>query len=368
MVEWSEFPGGAVADPARVWMPTREAVARLRHETWITVRDGVVPGLRILNYTVKAQFKRMWTDEVRACRGLIVREVDSGYEVVKRPFPKFFNLGEPEAGAVPQEPFVVYEKMDGALGIIYERMDGPAVATRGSFNSEPARLATHLLRERWPGWRPDPELTFLVEIIHPHWRIVVDYEGRQDLVLLAVVETATGREVPLEAVDSPLPRVPRHDGLTDLDTLTAKGEANREGFVVHWPASGRRMKVKFSEYLRIHRLVTGVTERRVWDLLATGAYHGSLMAGCPEGYQKWVGRVATELRERHDSMLNEARDVMARMPALETRREQAVWIKDQAKVPPLAFKLLDGASEEEVSELIWKFIKPEASRPYVVEV
>src|SRR5512146_92970 len=97
--------------------------------------------LAILNYTEKATYERVWNDVTKTCRGLIY-DVETA-EVRARPFRKFFNYGEPgaELGSL-YEPASVTNKVDGSLGVLYEGVDGLAIATRGSFTSDQAVHAT----------------------------------------------------------------------------------------------------------------------------------------------------------------------------------------------------------------------------------
>lgn len=119
----------------------------------------------ILNYTDACQFDRAWDLVTRNCRGLIYRFTDD--EILARPFEKFFNDGEPGGAEVAEDALgEVTDKLDGSLGIIYPTPDGPAVATRGSFASEQALHATQVLRSRYSAWQPNPEWTYLVEIIY----------------------------------------------------------------------------------------------------------------------------------------------------------------------------------------------------------
>src|SRR5215210_1845054 len=94
---------------------------RLIAENYITARDHPTLPLKILNYTAKTQFSRHWTNETELSRGLMYDTRDR--EIVGRSFRKFFNLGEREV-AIPDEPFVAYEKLDGCLGISYVDADG----------------------------------------------------------------------------------------------------------------------------------------------------------------------------------------------------------------------------------------------------
>ncbi len=91
-----------------------EELNRLVAETYITARDHPALPYKILNYTPKTQFDRNWTTETELSRGLMYDTRDS--TIVGKAFDKFFNWGEREV-AIPDEPFVAYEKYDGSLGI-----------------------------------------------------------------------------------------------------------------------------------------------------------------------------------------------------------------------------------------------------------
>ena len=175
-------------------------LGRLIAENYITARDHPALPYKILNYTPKTQFARHWTPETELSRGLMFDTRDG--TIVGRAFKKFFNWGEREV-AIPAEPFVAYEKMDGSLGISYVDADGqPSLATRGSFTSYQAKRATQILRSKYAHTLDAilalGRVTLCLEIILPEYRIVVDYEGREDLVLLAAFNTETGQEIDLD--------------------------------------------------------------------------------------------------------------------------------------------------------------------------
>ncbi|MEN0051252.1 MAG: RNA ligase, partial [Bacteroidota bacterium] len=94
--------------------------------------------LWIYNYTARTQYDALWNEVTMQCRGLILNK---HFEFVARPFSKFFNLGERANQILPDEPFEVFEKMDGSLGILYWIENEPFIATRGSFVSDQATEA-----------------------------------------------------------------------------------------------------------------------------------------------------------------------------------------------------------------------------------
>lgn len=170
--------------------------------------------LRILNYTQRTQYEWRWNKETMQCRGLIV---DENWNVVKRPFPKFFSL-EQLGGKFPSESFDVYDKLDGSLGILYHINHVPMIATRGSFVSDQAIRATKIYQEKYGGIKVDNDKTYLFEIIYPENRIVVDYGDQEDLILLSVIETATGKEA-TKLPEIGFPVAKQYHGINDFGFL-----------------------------------------------------------------------------------------------------------------------------------------------------
>lgn len=85
----------------------------------VSAQEHPAGGLVI--YTKACQYERAWNPCTLQCRGLIAT-LDG--EVVARPFPKFFNHGEPEAAHLDlHAPCRVTDKLDGSLGILYPDPD-----------------------------------------------------------------------------------------------------------------------------------------------------------------------------------------------------------------------------------------------------
>ena len=203
-------------------------------EGLVSVRSA--GALRILNYTPRATYSRFWNPATLLCRGLIV---DSAGRVVARPFPKFFNADEPDAPPVPDDaPMVVTDKLDGSLGIAYHHPDsGIRIATRGSLMSEQAAEATQIWADKYHHVQFSRGITPLFEIIYPSNRVVVDYGDQRDLVLLAVIDIATGADLPLGCFDWPGPVATQHHfgSFTELArSVSAGSETGKEGYVVRF--------------------------------------------------------------------------------------------------------------------------------------
>jgi RNA ligase len=329
---------------------------------------------KILNYTEKTVFARLWNTVTRQCRGLIIfQESEAQHAVIlARPFAKFFNYGEPEAAKIGlDEPVAVFDKVDGSLGIYYIAPDGlPAIATRGSFSSPQALHATQVLRKRYRNFRAPEGLTPLFEIVYPENRIVLDYKGLDDLVLLGFVRHVDG------AVFHPSPFVDRtfrsaeYFGTMPLyKAMEMMHREDAEGFVVIGSELGAMVKLKEEAYLALHKIIFGLTERAVWERMKAGDSVEKICEGLPDEFHPWVKEVYRRLVdaywEIHDQAMGGFRYVISDPYALDSRKEFALRAKN-CRHTALLFLLLDG-QEERLEEKIFDMIKPE-HRPYASSI
>lgn len=348
----------ALFDPARLEAAVSDGLVGVREHP-----DG---DLRIYNYTPKAQYDRVWDDVTLACRGLVI---DRTGRIVARPLAKFFNLDEHlvHVGALPDGGFTVWDKLDGSLIVVANDPDhGLVVASRGSFISDQAGWARELLADVDPDVLA-PGRTYLFELLHPGNRIVVDYGRRQELVLLAAVDVASGRDL--------LPDHPELSGLgftvaeqvhvDTVDELAGHDRPNREGYVVRYP-DGTRVKVKHDEYCRLHKLLTGVTPKTVWELLRDGRDPVELADNVPDEFHDWLSDVTAELRTRHGELLAEIDAAYATLKAElgdAERKQWAVTMK-QRRLPGHVFAgvfaRLDG---NDPAGKLWKLVRPDGDDP-----
>lgn len=313
--------------------------------------------LTVYNYTAKATSipAREWGVALCDARGLIL---DKEYEIVGRGFRKFWNYSQ-VLDLIPNEPFTVWEKLDGSLGIICSYAGEIVVATRGSFESTQAQWLNRWVKRKMPDLCPSGE-SYLVEILYPDNRIVVDYGKREDAVLLAVVGPDCKEIEPLFNLTNRFNKVRRYDGMTDFSIInTDQRFEGEEGFVVKW-ASGMMAKVKRDEYVRLHRLITQCSTRTIWELLRDGKSPDELIERVPGDFSEWVKGQVGLLLNMYASVLCEAQRGFALAPRGVERREFAEYAKKQ-KYPSLLFSLLDDRS---IELAIWKIVEPKWATPF----
>jgi RNA ligase len=262
--------------------------------------------LRIINYTDRAMTKPELFDQIPAlnhCRGLIWN-TDTG-EIVARPFRKFWNYGQPQAVEIALDASVIVtDKVDGSLGILYRRpSDGRyAIATRGSFTSPQALHGTEVLQERYPDFVPMDDDTLLFEIVYPENRIVLDYGTEDNLFLLGAVEKQRGFVVAPEIAARyhgwEGPRAHTFVYRTLAEALAAPPRTGAEGMVVRQRGTDRMIKLKQEDYVRLHKIVFGLTEKSVWRAVVAGDPLGVILEPIPDEFHPWVREVYGRIRGR----------------------------------------------------------------------
>lgn len=328
----------------------------------------------ICNYTPACQYGRAWDDVTRQCRGLVLNTRTG--EVLANPFPKFWNYQEhiQNGWPIPDEVPVISEKYDGSLGI-FVNVDGePVVATRGSFESEQAQWAT-----AW--WRKNMtrelvttnDVTHLFEVIAPCSRVVVAYDFA-GLVYLGSRVTATGDPVDCwDLFDGTSVRRAETIEPQDLETLAGMDIPNSEGFVCHYPRANVRLKLKFADYVRLHRIVTGLSEIAIWERLRDGKPMDDLIDRVPDEFFQFVSETQAKLRAAFGAIDREAtvESCETRLWAqrkgftLAANRKEIAQHVAEKKHRSLVFSMLD---RKPYAHAIWNAIRPRGQSTFAHDV
>lgn len=346
-------------------MNYKERFDTLVEEGWLISQVHPTLDLTIYNYSQKTQYESHWTEETLMARGLVL---NSSGEIVARPFGKFFNASE-VPDQIPNSAFEVFEKMDGSLGIFFwyakDEVLHPVFASRGSFTSEQAVKGWEML-QKLPYLELHYGHTHMFEIIYPENRIVVDYGASEKLVLLGIIKTTDGREISRNdiecSLDSAFELVNSYHIKEKWDRLVTLSEPNKEGFVIRF-SNGFRVKVKFEEYVRLHRIITNISSTDIWEMLAANKPLDEILEKVPDEFFDWVRETEAKLRSEFETLENEYKwiyKVISRSPSAETRKgfaERAMFYKH----PSLLFSMVD---EKDYAPGIWKLIKPEWSKPF----
>lgn len=317
------------------------------------------PQLRILNYSEKAQYENVWNATTKACRGLIYNAYT--LEVLARPFAKFFNYGQDADLQIDLDAPVYHvgDKADGSLGILYLLPGGaPAIATRGSFDSDQARHATKLLHDSGLAWVHAEEVeegfTRLYEIIYPENRIVLNYGDRDELINLGWVRIDNGAYIPPSWSA-------RNNAIENLRTvrqvIEAEPRVNAEGYVV-WLDPFTAVKFKQEDYVALHRIVTGLNKKSIWRALKDDTYD-ELIEQIPDELFDWADGVAGELYDQFVFIESAAIAAFHGNGGFSgSQKEFALSVQQSVtdqKIRGLVFSL---RNEKSLTDSIWKMLEP----------
>lgn len=317
--------------------------------------------LTIWNYTPKVQYEKLWDDITLQCRGLVT---NSEGKIIARPFKKFFNYEEHKPEDIPNEEFVVYEKLDGSLGILFNYKGEWILATRGSFTSSQSIKGKEILdRHDISAWRKDN--TYLFEIIYPENRIVVDYGDEEKLVVIGGIHTETGEEIPDSSLfwtqDSGFEVVTTYKTWGEgYDLLKEEISKDKEGYVIRFK-NGFRMKIKGEEYKRLHKILTNISNRDIWEYLKDNKSFDEILDKVPDEFYDWVKETARDLTIRFENIDNDYNDIFNSIFLLtESKKDFA----EKAKRYPhssILFAMYDG---KPTHKIIWKLLYPNYSKPF----
>lgn len=319
-------------------------------------------GLTLYEYTPKTVYEGNWNHHTMTARGLIL---DDRSRVVARPFVKFFNVNErPETRfeSLPAETPELSEKYDGSLLVVFENPETGRwqSVTRGSWDNIQTRFANDWLKDRSgafeSGW------THLFELVAPWNRIVVSYD-RAEMILVGLVhrestEDRSYAEVArYAAVRGLMPLAYEVRPLSGLD-LEAPEVVNREGYVARFP-SGLRVKLKYAQYVRLHRILTMLSVKDIWESLSQEKNLD--LGGVPAEFLEWFGKETLLLEEKYSAIEREARQAFSESPSFGTRKEYAFHFQKLGSLAPILFRMLD---KHGYSDLIWKKVKPSLHRVF----
>lgn len=328
------------------------------------------PELAIYNYTEEVQFKNKWNNITLTCRGLILNTATG--EVVARPWEKFFNFGQRDNRIDSDAPVEVTDKLDGSLGILYQRPDGDwSIATRGSFASDQAIHATEVLNNKHNDfldhlkWHPKGlDSTLLFEIIYPDNRIVCNYGDMDDLVLLGAVSKMYGFYLgPSEANncygwDGEITQTWQYSRF--VDALSFPDRQGKEGVVIR--SGNKIVKLKQADYVELHRIVTNLSPKTIWEMLVAGKSQKDICVNLPDEFHGYVKDIADKLymdfagiKMQASIEFAEIKHFLWQLPGDGVSRRQ--WAEEikKSKNPGLLFSLLDGKS---IDYAVWQMVRP----------
>ncbi len=363
-------------DPRECITPIHESLAQYEQEVEAGFLSRKEMGdLVLYNYTDHCVYEKHWNEVTLSARGIIFEKTTG--KCVARPFAKFFNLGEMNTTIRPDEEYVLMEKMDGSLGIIYWHNGKWDIATRGSFSSDQANYAREHLLPKYHLAGLNTDLTLMVEIIYPENRIVVPYGDRRELVLLGCYSPLAAAVLESHTHVAALRHLAFYTGMhlapiheLTVDEAVARADilpGTSEGWVLWYPSSDYRIKIKGKEYLRIHKIVTNLSPLSFWEVMQGGSVPQSYLDSIPEEFRgQWEG-IREDLERQYKDVLGELELDMDRIPphiSLTDFRQVGIYLNQnpgKVRHAKLIFPMLRG-NVLQVDKAVMTIIRPNGNK------
>jgi RNA ligase len=139
-------------------------------------------------------------------------------------------------------------------------------------------------------------------------------------------------------------------------------EDNMEGFVVKF-SNGMRVKVKFSEYVRLHGILTNVSNLTVWEHLKNNYDFNVLLDRVPDEFYDWLKKTIKHLQIEYNEIERLALVDFVRIFHINeiTDRKKFAMEVVKSKYRSILFKLYD---KKPYDDIIWKEVRPVYSKPF----
>lgn len=329
--------------------------------------------LIIWNYSTSCQYGQNWDSITLQCRALVT---DTDGNIVSRGFSKFFNIEEDRHEAT--DDFEIFEKLDGQYIGCFWFNGEMVVNSKGSFTSPYAIEAKRILEEKYSRFANymnespvNSDYSYIFELIGFE-QVVVSY-SELDLILTGVFrhcqyeplwnywdDISVGFEGEQFINSIGLKIVQKFNGL-DWKSIKQLNWQNSEGFVVRF-SNGQRCKIKFEDYIELHRVMTNQTTGQIWRALANGEPVSSILEETPDEFYDKIHSYEKELKDKFSEIEELSKIYFDYFkPLLEFRRRLFVEKVNLLLVEPYCSVVKSMIDNKYYDEIIWNAIEPEQS-------
>lgn len=305
------------------------------------------PHLALLHYNEEAVYEKKWSNFCRACRGVVVDLKNK--KLLAFPWEKFYNLSESPGPSYAEcqkfGEFTASEKLDGSMIILFYDQETNQVhaTTKGSFDSEQGVWATDWARQNLPAKLLAPkflrEYSLMFEMIQYSNKVVVDYTKKgykEGLYLVGIRHNQSEKVFSYEEVqefarEAKLLTLKTYS-FPSLDAIVENAKTlpfQDEGYVLKFKCNGIMVKVKGSEYLRVHRFISKLEDRNLLDCMIAGQ-DKDVLDTCPEEYRDTVIATIENYRRQALEVQKQCYTLYSEAPK-DDRKTLALWVK--ANVP-----------------------------------
>ena len=331
----------------------------------ITISRDVMFGHRLIMFKYSQIDSDFNVELVRECRGIILDE--DTLEVISYAFDKFGNVNEPYVPTLDAKSMKSTVKIDGSIFKIVKLGNDLLMSTNGTISAFSApvpeqvgcnfksfgEIAVDVLTKKFGSIDEfkkhlDEGYTYVFELVSPWTRVVTPFHD-SDLYLIGCRNNKTYEEIFFK--DIKLADYFKTPDILDFSTIddclkyTSSLDWINEGFVV-MDKNFNRVKVKNPAWLSVHHLCENHTMSyaRAIEIVKANEIDEVL------GYFPEFKAALEDVKTRYNDLiasLNESWLAYNQLDPfiIETRKDKAIWIQKNFKVPAVGFMLIDDKVE-----------------------
>src|SRR3990167_5689352 len=275
---------------------------------------------------------------VRECRGIILDE-NNNWDIICYPYERFLNYLEPGSAEIDWRSAKIYEKLDGSLCTLYWYDNKWNVATSGTPDASGEVNGFGMTFEKlfWDVWEQlgyrlpeggrSKQRCYMFELCTPYDRIIVQHKKNR-LVLHGARDLDSYFEYDpgLWAEDynwEIVKKYPLGSVKDILDSLHSMPPTEQEGYVVV-DGNFNRIKVKSPKYVALHRMIDGMSSKRMLEIIRTNE-SSEFLSYFPE----WT-ELYNEIKDKYFALLIEVNQCFNQFKSIENQKDFALAIKDFA--------------------------------------
>jgi len=325
--------------------------------------------LYLYKYTQACVFNSSWDKITLMCRGLAL---DNEYNIIANCIPKFFNIEELSQERIPKinldQPFTATVKEDGSLIQMFNYKGKIIITSSGGFCNDYTKQAEEVLNiikydNSLKNFIIDhPGYNFIFELISPLTRVVISYD--YTTLKLITIRDTNGNE-PIEDIlqfkilGMPYVNQIKFNSISELLQEKESKFNNREGYVLTFK-DGSRVKVKYDEYFTLHKLLTKISKKFVWETLSNGIALD--LENIPDeafkDIERWSNEIQTSFSDLYIKNLKIFNIILESVENTFDRKQFANYvISNYKEYSNILFALYD-EDENRINKLIWKHIEP----------
>ena len=146
-----------------------------------------------------------------------------------------------------------------------------------------------------------------------------------------------------------------YDSFVDMRKIHGKNDGTKEGYVVRFD-NGYRLKLKYSEYIKLHKLKFSLSDELIWEYLKSKNIE-DIIKNVPDEMHQSIHVVKNYLISLYEYYKLQAETIFNKIKYNNnTRKDFALKAIKHDKIKHLLFALYDN---KDINQMLWYTIKPE---------